>query len=548
MKACILRRLRRRSQAQLPRKLETIGGLWIVALAATTLWDLGAGPGVAIAQDVVELDGSVRPTIEEKKETEHPRPRSIQKGIVPARTDVRLAAPDLAEVRGEDEEMLRQHKIRRVGIRRDLPVPISVQQGTPSHGEWIDLGIEGQVWIVTLESDEALMTRVHLQDVRVPAGSRFWVYATDDPDQVVGPISARAFRSESDHWTASLFASRVTVELDLPSSASRQDVELRVSEIVHGYVPLEDLTPELPKVDTCYNDASCDATWNDEQDGVALILVVTPLGMVQCTGCLMNDYDGDTWVDYFLTANHCLSGNSTNLGQQTAASTMEFYWFFQTPYCNGPPPPLGSVPHTTGGADLIYREPAATGNDAALVRARMESPGGIFFMGWTTSSPPVGEDTAGIHHPDGTFSRISYGDISGSTADYWLNVWNSGSTEGGSSGSPLMNSARRVIGQLYGGNASCSTMSEPDYYGRWNVTYPNVRRWFELGGTIHVDGSYSGVEEGTPTKPFDTVGEANAFAWDGARILIQGGSYPEALTFTKNVTVLGANGSVTIGY
>jgi hypothetical protein len=65
--------------------------------------------------------------------------------------------------------------------------------------------------------------------------------------------------------------------------------------------------------------------------------------------------------------------------------------------------------------------------------------------------------------------------------------------------------------------------------------------------TIHVDGSYSGEEEGTPTKPFNTVGEAHDYAWDGAQIKIQAGSYPETLMFSKRLTILAAGGTVTIG-
>jgi hypothetical protein len=43
-----------------------------------------------------------------------------------------------------------------------------------------------------------------------------------------------------------------------------------------------------------------------------------------------------------------------------------------------------------------------------------------------------------------------------------------GTTEGGSSGSPLYSPDRRVIGQLHGGLASCSTTgaAHSDYYGR----------------------------------------------------------------------------------
>ncbi|MEY3199291.1 MAG: hypothetical protein RJA13_1249, partial [Bacteroidota bacterium] len=47
-------------------------------------------------------------------------------------------------------------------------------------------------------------------------------------------------------------------------------------------------------------------------------------------------------------------------------------------------------------------------------------------------------------------------------------------TEGGSSGSPLFDQNHRIIGQLWGGGASCSNLSSPDYYGRVSSSWePN---------------------------------------------------------------------------
>jgi len=65
--------------------------------------------------------------------------------------------------------------------------------------------------------------------------------------------------------------------------------------------------------------------------------------------------------------------------------------------------------------------------------------------------------------------------------------------------------------------------------------------------TIHVDGAYSGEETGEPHKPFNTVGEANSLAWDGARISFEQGSYREAVTFSKKIQLLAEDGTVHIG-
>jgi len=66
-------------------------------------------------------------------------------------------------------------------------------------------------------------------------------------------------------------------------------------------------------------------------------------------------------------------------------------------------------------------------------------------------------------------------------------------------------------------------------------------------GTIHVDRSFIGLPLGTPSHPFPFVTLANNLAWDGARIKIKAGSYPETLTISKRVQVVATGGSVTIG-
>jgi hypothetical protein len=74
----------------------------------------------------------------------------------------------------------------------------------------------------------------------------------------------------------------------------------------------------------------------------------------------------------------------------------------------------------------------------------------------------------------------------------WQVEWDRNTTtEGGSSGSPLFNQDHRIIGQLWGGGASCSNLSAPDYYGRlsnsWNPSGSNntnqLKFWLDPNNT-----------------------------------------------------------------
>ena len=66
-------------------------------------------------------------------------------------------------------------------------------------------------------------------------------------------------------------------------------------------------------------------------------------------------------------------------------------------------------------------------------------------------------------------------------------------------------------------------------------------------GTIYVDGAFQGVPTGTPNRPFPLVNMANNLAWDGARISIRAGSYPETLTISQRVRIVATGGVARIG-
>ena len=65
--------------------------------------------------------------------------------------------------------------------------------------------------------------------------------------------------------------------------------------------------------------------------------------------------------------------------------------------------------------------------------------------------------------------------------------------------------------------------------------------------TIWVDQAYSDFEDGKLETPFNTVIEALNFAWDGTRISIKGGSYPETMTTSKRVQLTSWQGPAVIG-
>ena len=115
------------------------------------------------------------------------------------------------------------------------------------------------------------------------------------------------------------------------------------------------------------------------------------------------------------------------------------------------------------------------------------------YNGWDRSTTAPSGGGAGIHHPAGDIKKISFfsstpttatynggSDMTGANNAHWKITWvNSGEktgvTEGGSSGSPIFNSAGRVFGTLSGGASSCSASSSSRYdlYGKMSFHWDN---------------------------------------------------------------------------
>ena len=104
----------------------------------------------------------------------------------------------------------------------------------------------------------------------------------------------------------------------------------------------------------------------------------------------------------------------------------------------------------------------------------------------------------------------------------WQVNWDRNTTtEGGSSGSPPFDQNKRIIGQLWGGGASCNNLSAPDYYGSLNKSWnPNgsnnssqLKHWLDPNndGVTFIDGydpsgSGSTVNDASLTDPQGVVG------------------------------------------
>jgi hypothetical protein len=331
-------------------------------------------------------------------------------------------------------------------------------------GTWSTLPNGDRIWQVVLECTNALTVNLTLDQVSLPEGNELYVY-NPDKSFILGKFTSYHLY-EGNLGTELVPGNTAVVEYYVPARNPISAASLRIHTVTHGYRTAGEFVEKaFGSSGNCNMNVNCadGASWVNQRNG-ALMLVSGSNGF--CSGSLINNTQNDG-KPYVLTANHCYSNPATWI--------FRFNW--QAAGCSNP----GASPtfQSLSGAVLRSRR---TPSDFCLV----EITGGLvnntvpaictpYFSGWDNSGT-VPTSAVSIHHPSGDIKKISFDDNSlvisqgmGSTEanSTWTVQWDRNTTtEGGSSGSPIFDQNHRIIGQLWGGGASCSNLSSPDYYGR----------------------------------------------------------------------------------
>ena len=402
-----------------------------------------------------------------------PDPKMARHGLQLAR-NIGLPAPDLSAAFLEDqsaEKVTQAKSPRRLGIKRPL------SEVKPAAAEWTILADGSRVWTGQFESVGALGIRLHFTSVTLPPRGVLIVYDPENPDQAEGPFDTAYLAGRDSFWSSTVYSGVVVVEAQV--SAGSRLAEFSLTELTHNYRQLG--AGEAKSAQACELDFGCELPqWGTAGAAVSGIGVVSEGGVIFCTGCLLNDQDPAPLSNYYLTAAHCVL-------DQEEADSVELYWLYQTTSCKGPKPNISTVLRTRGGGEILSRRARGEQrhrNDHIFLQLRGVIPLGVTYAGWSTNSLAVDETVTCIHHPDGGYKRISHGTIDSiySTDNFWYIIWlpNRGVTEEGSSGGPLFNANKQVIGQLLGGFSNCKNSNledQFDYFGRFSITFEFVHYW-----------------------------------------------------------------------
>ncbi|WP_213520764.1 T9SS type A sorting domain-containing protein [Nonlabens sp.] len=411
----------------------------------------------------------------------------------------------------QEDELTSQSLAKPYKFGEKIPVDLNLFNS----GQWTELENGDRIWRLNIESTGARTINFLFDRYDLPVGAELFLYNNDHTDKI-GPYTHKENQEDGVLGSWIIYGDNLWLEYYEPAAVKNQG-RISIEQVVHGYRGFgkaEDDFRKLNESGSCNVDVQCNPNqgstngvdWttirDNYKDSVARIIIN---GNGLCTGSLVNNTDLDA-TPYFLTANHCLGNVSNGAGSSYNGNNWSFgfQWFTNTPQCatftntSGPFNPT----RVLTGAVLRANDDIA---DFALFELNQSPVASwdLYYAGWN-NLVNSSNGQLGMHHPSGDIMKLSRNDQAATTQNFNFNGnpatrvwfvadWDYGVTEGGSSGSCLLNTSGQIIGVLSGGAAACNGVNDNnqfDIYGRmdasWNSFTNNARRlspWLDPANT-----------------------------------------------------------------
>ena len=362
-----------------------------------------------------------------------------------------------------DQEVANEKK----GEAPRFAIPHSVSISPMKSQNW-EKSAQGYTWTHRVTTPNAVSLNFGFSSFNLPEGAELNIFSADRT-QFIRTFTAADNNINGQLWTPVIMSDDVIIELTVPANAV-EEVKLELTQVGQGFRTFGQSTL---KSGSCNIDVACSDSqgWEAEVNSVG---VISTGGSNFCTGFMVNNTNNDK-TPFFMTAAHCKITAST-------APSLVVYWNFQSSKCGGARD--GKLTDFQSGAVHLATN---SKSDSTLVKMNTtpKSEWNVNFAGWDATAA-IGTSAVGIHHPNVDEKSISFENDSTVLASYGgesspgdsthvrIIDWDKGTTEPGSSGSPLFDANHRVIGQLHGGGAACGN-NLSDYYGRFHTSYKDAK-------------------------------------------------------------------------
>lgn len=465
-----------------------------------------------------------------------PPARVMQMPVARLAPDAVVDAFDLGGLRPRPERLITDEFRDR---RAEAGYVEDVAQNFLAFPNWQEREDGSRVWAVELSAPGAAALRVKLHGRWGHDGLQLRVY---DPVRgtAFGPYNRPKLDENGDWWTTLIAGETIGLEFVQPFTGEEGATPIlpTIAAVVKDWPDSDGAGGMRGGLECGHNDVMCDDDWIFTGRAVVRYSYVEDGSSWRCSGALINRNPSDL-SPLVLTADHCIDN-------QTTANSCVFIWRYRTPSCGGTPPAnTNDFPRNEGALLLKTRD----NSDMSLI-GLYEEPLGDVWLGWNNGDWTLQSNATGIHHPGGSWQRISHGDVTAALwvtygqndAHVWRVNWDSGSTEGGSSGSPVLDSSGRIRGQLKG------SVCDRGDYGRFGVSFDSLEPYINnMASPVFVQAGAGGDQRGTSGDPFNQVYEATFCVFEGDEVRIRPGVYNESFRLWRPMTLNAENGVVRIG-
>lgn len=365
----------------------------------------------------------------------------------------------------------------RYGEQRMVPVDIL------AHGLWQNVPDGGRICRYTVVSPGAAMLSVQFDVFHLPVGGKVFILDAARTT-FLGAFTHANEQPTGDFATALVPGNALTIEYQEPPGAA--GAQLHMAGITHAWRNIFAHRPEGQRdIDPGYQSSWCHTNvvcpiaedWQDQNRSV--VLFMRPDGGA-CNGTLLNNTLEDG-TPYVLIAHHCY---------QPTESQWIFYFNYQSPACVGD---TGQTAQTLVGA--VQRSGSYQGDFDLMELNDLPPPSfGAFYAGWDHSGTPP-QSGACISNPMTDVKKIAFYNTPSTSAiadvtntPSWENFWYSGLSE--SSGAPLFDQNKRVVGHMVDGDQSCETLTTSTtlaskFSANWDGPAPDgrLRDWLDPANT-----------------------------------------------------------------
>lgn len=334
-------------------------------------------------------------------------------------------------------------------------------------GQWHKTVNDLNCWELKIRSKGAKSINLVFDHFVLPPNSRLFIY-NEKEDHLLGAFTAYNNKTSGKFAISPVAGDEITVHYEVPD-AFRNKNPFTIKSVNHDFIGIlksGDRRPMGKIAGDCNIDINCDLgdKWNEVKNAVCRMIVN---GVEICTGALVNNTSEDQ-KPYIISAGHCYD-------KWEYAETTVYTFNYESPFCA----PLDGDPSNSISGALMKAQFDSL--DFALAELSIIPPPDFrpYYSGWDRSVE-LSDSSVSIHHPQGDVKKMAFDENTPEISDFnskytkngFLKIqrWEEGVTEVGSSGGPLFNVNKNIIGTLTGGVATCSN-PVLDYFQRFSLSW-----------------------------------------------------------------------------